>query len=259
MIAQTKAIQLPEPPTSYLPPPAAIWQLTPLGNTSPADAEVLTQTLFTQIGRSGWFQLIAREDMGKILAELKISLSDACDSTQCAVEYGRQLSARVMIIGCLGRVGETYSMTLRLVDVETGRTMAAVEERAKIGPDDLYNLIDLCGAELLDEYAASRYRELGLPPPARPVRILPRTSLVASGPSQAVAFLALQITPTNAVVTIDGEQSPGSGLVPVPTGKPVHIRIEADSCWPIESVYTFDPNETFQMVIHLRRKRSFLF
>ena len=191
--------------------------------------------------------------MSKILAEFQVSLSDACDSAQCAIEYGRQLSAQMMIIGCLGRVGETYSLTLRLVDVETGGVIAVVEERAKIGPDDLFNLVDLCGAKLMDEYAAIQYQQSGEALPALPDRVLQQNASLPHNPPKDSAFLNLQIFPTNAIVLINGKRHPNSGIVPVPSKQPVDIRIEADGCFPNVSTYTLDPNETLLMEVGLKR------
>mgnify|MGYP001580965455 FL=1 len=148
----------PAPPSGRRPVLAAVWRLTPLGDIPAADADVLTETLRTQLARSGWFRIVAREDMGKILKETQVKLTDACDNTQCAVEYGKLLTAEKMIIGTLGRLGKTYSMTLKVVDVGTGTTEESVEERLKGEPDDLFQLPDRCGARLLEEIRQEEQR-----------------------------------------------------------------------------------------------------
>ncbi len=106
-----------------------------------------------------------REDMDKLLAEIQASLGEACASAQCAVEFGKPSSAAKMIIGTIGQLGAAYSMTLKLVDVESGAADATVEEHARGSADDIFNLVDLCGARLIDEYAVLQLRRLGLPPP----------------------------------------------------------------------------------------------
>jgi hypothetical protein len=87
--------------------------------------------------------------MGKILKEAQIQLSDACDNAQCAVEYGKLLTAEKMVIGSIGRLGNTYAMTIKLVSVETGESESIVEERLTGRPDDLFRLPEACAAELL--------------------------------------------------------------------------------------------------------------
>jgi len=59
--------------------------------------------------------------MESILKEQAFSLSGACNSAECAVEIGQLLSAKKMVVGDIGKIGETYSITLRMVDVSTGK------------------------------------------------------------------------------------------------------------------------------------------
>jgi len=140
---------LPRPPSDYRPPFVAVWRLSPLGNIPAADAEVLTETLRSQLSGSGWFRIVAREEMDKIMKEAQLQASDACDNTECAVEYGKILAAENMLIGTLGRLGQTYSMTLKMVSVESGETLYTVEERLRGEPDDLFVLPERCAGKLI--------------------------------------------------------------------------------------------------------------
>lgn len=62
--------------------------------------------------------------MEQILSEQTFQLG-GCVSDECAVQVGHILGVQQMVAGSLSRIGEAYSVTLRLVDVETGELLSA--------------------------------------------------------------------------------------------------------------------------------------
>ncbi|MBN1294775.1 MAG: hypothetical protein JXB48_23265 [Candidatus Latescibacteria bacterium] len=68
------------------------------------------------------YKVIERSQMDKILDEFEIQ-STGCTDIECALEFGKMFSAERIIIGSIGLVGETYSITARIVDVETSETL----------------------------------------------------------------------------------------------------------------------------------------
>lgn len=67
------------------------------------------------------FDVVERERMTEILKQQDFNLSDACNSAECAVQVGQLLGVEAMIAGDLGKVGETWTIDLRLIDVGTGK------------------------------------------------------------------------------------------------------------------------------------------
>lgn len=85
----------------------------------------LTERLRTSLHQTGVFQVMERGRMEDILREQGFQQT-GCTTTECAIEVGQILAVRQMVAGSVGKVGETYSVSLRIFDVETGRTVATV-------------------------------------------------------------------------------------------------------------------------------------
>lgn len=153
--ADSAAVELPKPPRGRKTPVAAIWRLTAQTGAQPEWMEPLTETLYAVLSQSGWFRLVTREDMEKIMAEHNIQLSDICDTTERAIELGKILSAQKMLIGTVSKLGGTYQAVVKLVDVETGEIESVGQADAKGTMDVLFQLVRQASADLL-EHAGQR-------------------------------------------------------------------------------------------------------
>ena len=58
--------------------------------------------------------------MQQILEEQNFQLT-GCTSDECAVEIGQLLSVNTMVAGSIGKVGATFSIVVRIIDVQTGK------------------------------------------------------------------------------------------------------------------------------------------
>jgi len=82
------------------------------------------------------YTVVERSQMDKIFDQFDIQ-NTGCTDISCAVEFGKILSAERIVIGSVGLVGKTYSITTRIVDVETAATLS-VADYTYTGPiDDL--------------------------------------------------------------------------------------------------------------------------
>jgi tetratricopeptide (TPR) repeat protein len=72
-------------------------------------------------------QLVEREVMDKLLAELKLSAA-ALTESQTALQVGKLLAARLVATSTFRRSGETGQIGVRLIETETGRIQAMVAE-----------------------------------------------------------------------------------------------------------------------------------
>jgi hypothetical protein len=149
--AQTSPVEesIAPPPAGYEPPVTAIWQMSPQMGVSSNWMPMLTETLFACAQQSKWFRLVTRDDMAKLLAEHKLQLSELCDSSTRAVEFGRILNAQKMVIGTASRLGATYQVVLKLIDVETGEVDKAGQASGGGNMDVLIRLIRQAAADML--------------------------------------------------------------------------------------------------------------
>jgi hypothetical protein len=114
----------------------AVSQLTASGVTK-EEAASLTDALRSELGKSGKYQVMERGQMEEVLKEQGFQQSGACDETNCAVEMGKILSVRYMVLGNIGMVGKTYTLSVRIVDVQTAKILSDVTEYHKGQSDAL--------------------------------------------------------------------------------------------------------------------------
>ncbi len=103
-------------------------------NISQEEASVLTNRLRNELFRIGEFQVLERELMEQILSEQDFQLS-GCTSNECLIEVGRLVGVRQMLGGSIGRVGNVFTVSARVVDVSTGQLLhvADYDYRGEIG------------------------------------------------------------------------------------------------------------------------------
>ena len=64
------------------------------------------------------YQVLERSEMKRLLEEQKFQYS-GCADLKCAVEIGKMLGAKFMVVGSVSKVGSSYSIDSRMIDVET--------------------------------------------------------------------------------------------------------------------------------------------
>lgn len=114
---------------------------------SQSEASFLSQHLHAQITRVSTsdnfknttnidYTVLERSQMYQIFEEFKVQ-DFACASDSCVIEKGKMLAAQRIIVGSVGLVGKTYSITTRIVDVQSGKTLS-IADYTYSGPiDDL--------------------------------------------------------------------------------------------------------------------------
>ncbi|MCK4579496.1 MAG: DUF2380 domain-containing protein [Candidatus Marinimicrobia bacterium] len=86
---------------------------------SEQEARILTNRLGTYLVQSGVYRIIEREEIQKILLEQNFQLT-GCTTNECAVEIGQLVNAQQMLAGTFGKLGSTYTIDMRIIDVATG-------------------------------------------------------------------------------------------------------------------------------------------
>ena len=108
----------------YLPPPPdnpsfiAVVDFTG-NNVSEGDCRALTDRLRTELFNTKYFKVIEREMMEQILVEQGFQQS-GCTTNECMVEVGKLIGVEKIIGGSISQVGNIFSISSRIVNVETG-------------------------------------------------------------------------------------------------------------------------------------------
>jgi len=110
----------------------------------------LMSAMNTDLINTGKFRVMERSEMAGILKEQGFQQSGACDGSDCAVQVGKLLAVDDLILGDIGKVGNTYTLSARLVDVRTGEVVRSVTRNSRAQADAIL-------VEILPEVA----KELG--------------------------------------------------------------------------------------------------
>jgi hypothetical protein len=94
------------------------------------EAQVLSDRFRVELFLLKAFRLLEREKVDEILKEQGFQKSGACEQSECAVEVGKLLGVNRMIIGTVSHIGTTWTVTARVVNVETGEILqTAVQDQ----------------------------------------------------------------------------------------------------------------------------------
>jgi TolB-like protein len=108
----------------YLPPPPdnpsfiAVVDFTG-NNVNEGDCRALTDRLRIELYNTKYYKVIERAMMDDILEEQKFQTS-GCVSDECIVEIGKMIGVEQIVGGSISQVGNIFSVSARIVNVETG-------------------------------------------------------------------------------------------------------------------------------------------
>lgn len=104
----------------------AVLELEPVG-VSEIEGATLTSRLRSELVNTDSFIVLERGKMDEILKEQGFQMT-GCTSQECAVEAGKLLNVRQVVAGQIGKVGNTYSISARIIDIESGKIMKSIFE-----------------------------------------------------------------------------------------------------------------------------------
>lgn len=132
-----------------------------------AEAAIVTDALVNGYLRSTNADLMERQQINAVLAEQGFEQSGACDASECAVKAGKLLGIRQIVVGSVGRLGGSFMLNLRRVDVSTGRLLATSSRSRKGAIDEV--LQGLVSDAVADLSNGDRPAEVTVPVAVRPV------------------------------------------------------------------------------------------
>ena len=83
--------------------------------------EAVAEILRTELVDVGGFELVERGQIEALLKEQKLQLQDVIDE-KTAVKIGRLSGAKLVVIGSIVKLGTTFTLNSRFIDVQTGIT-----------------------------------------------------------------------------------------------------------------------------------------
>ena len=109
---------------------------------------LLTDALRAEMFKYEKFKVMNRENMQEIMGEQVFQASGVCDDNACYVEMGEVLGVEKIVAGSIGKLGNTYSLTIKMIDVETSENDKIITDRKKCSEDDLFIMIENSVKEL---------------------------------------------------------------------------------------------------------------
>jgi len=91
-------------------------------NVSAGDSAVIADLLRSELVRTTKFNVVEKQNMERVLAEHAFQRT-GCTTEECAVKLGKLLNVQRMVVGSFGKLLDSYLLSIRVVDVETGRVV----------------------------------------------------------------------------------------------------------------------------------------
>jgi len=107
---------------------AAVMDLEAKEGISKGVTSTLSDYLRTQLVNTDKYIIVTRENMEEILKEQQFQAVN-CTSDRCIVEAGKLLGVRKMFAGSIGKVGITYIISLRIINIQSGKIEKAETEK----------------------------------------------------------------------------------------------------------------------------------
>jgi len=128
-------------------------------------AYAMSVVLRDELHSYGKYEVLSREDLLAVAKRLSLQqqAGDDCADDQCLVSFGRKLGTRYMVAGVFSKVGNTYSVSLRLLDTEgeNAGVLNRVYERCKCSQDELFDTVAAAAAKLMGRTPVAAAQENG--------------------------------------------------------------------------------------------------
>ncbi|AEJ62032.1 PEGA domain protein [Spirochaeta thermophila DSM 6578] len=178
-------------------------------------AKAATSFVETAFIKESRFDVITRRDMEAVLSQQELSLSDVTDPSS-AIRLGKVLTAQYVVIGELQAIGDVVLLAARMLDVETGRMVAAETGTART----LSDLESAC--TLLARSLAAQFFKEALP---------------GSDTAEGKSLLFITSVPTGARVYINGKYAGETPFrVEQAERHTYRVKIEMDEYVPYETI-----------------------
>jgi hypothetical protein len=127
-------------------PKIAVWGLEPR-NVPATHARELTSILVSEIAKVKVYEVYSQENVRTLAGWTAERMTLGCTDTKCLTALG-QMDISKLISGSVGRIGNTFSISLNLFDTQNAKSEKAVSEFCRI-EDELIPLVQVAVRNLL--------------------------------------------------------------------------------------------------------------
>lgn len=172
----------------------AILDFTNSGGLSEQETITLANRLRSMLVQSDAYIVLERGKMEEILEEQGFQQS-GCTTTECAVEMGQLLNVQKMVSGSFGKLGETYTIDLSLIDVETAEIQQSFFRDYKGAIDGLLEIIQSIASQISNtpDNAGKQIFKLSINSDPQGARILLNGKYAGTTPYQTNARLGVEL------------------------------------------------------------------
>ena len=86
---------------------------------SSSEIKALTERLRSELLMTKHFKVLERDIMEEILKEQGFQQS-GCTTSECVVQIGQLVNVEKMVAGTINKIGNTFSSSVRIIDITTG-------------------------------------------------------------------------------------------------------------------------------------------
>lgn len=103
------------------------------------DATKISMLIRNEMSNLPKYRTLDREQIVKA-----VGADASCDDVSCAMEAGKKLGARIVIVGSIMKFGDNLTVTGRVIDAESGAVLMAEKERAVFQADEFFMIERFC-------------------------------------------------------------------------------------------------------------------
>ena len=98
----------------------AVTDLDRRGGIDSNEIQIISDRLREDLLKTGEFRVMERSMMDKLLREQSFTQASGCNGSECQIQMGKLLGVDAMVVGSAGKIGKMYTISVRLLDIETG-------------------------------------------------------------------------------------------------------------------------------------------
>lgn len=112
-------------------PKLVIAEMKAVTTIDPKLLRIIEEQMAVEVGKTQKFSVIGRDDINRMLDSMQQKQMMGCTDISCYVELGGAMGADLMLAGTIDRVGSTYLVTVKLINVTNAEVLAREAEGIK--------------------------------------------------------------------------------------------------------------------------------
>jgi len=108
------------------------------GAVDSTTASAITEFTQNAFSNHASYKVLERKQIQKVLREQSFQLTGV---TESAVEAGKLLAVNKVVVGSISKLGEKYTLVMKLVDVKTGEVLKSEKKSGQIPIEDIDNVL----------------------------------------------------------------------------------------------------------------------